>query len=49
MKVVAFVGDQMGDFPEAAEHIAGAGSDEAFGRSCFLLPNSMYGDWVDAR
>jgi len=44
--VLAFVGDQMGDFPAADEHIADAGTDDAFGRTCFLLPNSMYGEWV---
>ena len=46
MRVVAFVGDQMGDFPDATEHIPGAGGDDAFGRICFLLPNSMYGGWT---
>jgi acid phosphatase len=46
MRVLAFVGDQMGDFPAADEHIADTGTDEAFGRTCFLVPNSMYGDWV---
>jgi 5'-nucleotidase (lipoprotein e(P4) family) len=48
MRVVAFVGDQTGDFPDAAEHIPGTGTDDAFGRICFLLPNSMYGGWVTA-
>jgi 5'-nucleotidase (lipoprotein e(P4) family) len=46
MRVLAFVGDQLGDFPAAAEMIPGAGSDDAFGTTCFLLPNPMYGDWV---
>jgi 5'-nucleotidase (lipoprotein e(P4) family) len=46
MKVIAFVGDQMGDFPTADENIPETGSDAAFGRTCFLLPNPMYGDWV---
>src|SRR5262249_37857914 len=44
--VLAFVGDQMGDFPAADEHIADTGTDDAFGRTCFLLPNSMYGEWT---
>jgi 5'-nucleotidase (lipoprotein e(P4) family) len=44
--VVAFIGDQMGDFPAADERIADTGTDDAFGRTCFLLPNSMYGDWA---
>lgn len=46
MRVVAFVGDQMGDFPGPAEQISQTGSDAAFGRICFLLPNSMYGAWT---
>jgi 5'-nucleotidase (lipoprotein e(P4) family) len=46
MRVLAFVGDQLGDFPAAAEMIPGTGSDEAFGTTCFLLPNPMYGEWV---
>jgi len=46
IRVLAFVGDQMGDFPAAGEHIPDTGSDDAFGRTCFLLPNSMYGDWT---
>jgi len=46
MRIVAFVGDQMGDFPAASESIRGAGSDDAFGTTCFLLPNPMYGDWT---
>jgi len=51
MQVVAFVGDQIGDFPDAAEHIPGAGAaagDDAFGRVFFLLPNPMYGGWAAA-
>ena len=46
MRFVAFVGDQMGDFPEADEGIPNAGTDLAFGDTCFLLPQSMYGEWV---
>jgi 5'-nucleotidase (lipoprotein e(P4) family) len=47
-RVVAFVGDAMGDFPSAEEAIAGGGpaGDEAFGARYFLLPNPMYGRWV---
>jgi 5'-nucleotidase (lipoprotein e(P4) family) len=45
-RIAAFVGDQMGDFPDASEHISGTGTDDAFGRACFLLPNSMYGGWI---
>lgn len=46
MRVVVFVGDQIGDFPEASEQIPQTGTDAAFGRTCFLLPNSMYGGWT---
>jgi acid phosphatase len=46
MQIVAFVGDQMGDFPAGDEPIPGAGEDAAFGRTCFLLPNPMYGAWT---
>ena len=48
LNVVAFVGDQMGDFPAAGEAFAGAGTDAQFGRSFFLLPNPMYGKWTNA-
>jgi 5'-nucleotidase (lipoprotein e(P4) family) len=44
--IVAFVGDQLRDFPVADEQIPGTGIDAAFGRTCFLLPNPMYGDWT---
>ena len=46
--ILAFVGDQLGDFPSESEGIAQAGNDAAFGRVCFLLPNSMYGGWTTA-
>ena len=47
MKAVAFIGDQMGDFPEANESVAGAGTDASFGIMSFILPNPMYGgDWT---
>ena len=46
MRFIAFVGDQMGDFPEPDEGIPDAGTDLAFGRTCFLLPQAMYGEWV---
>jgi 5'-nucleotidase (lipoprotein e(P4) family) len=45
-QILAFVGDQMRDFPVADEKIPGTGTDAAFGRTCFLLPNPMYGDWT---
>jgi 5'-nucleotidase (lipoprotein e(P4) family) len=46
ISVVAFIGDQIGDFPLAGEPFDGAGSDAQFGRSFFLIPNPMYGAWV---
>jgi 5'-nucleotidase (lipoprotein e(P4) family) len=46
MSVLALVGDQMGDFPDADEKIPNTGTDAAFGATCFLLPNPMYGQWT---
>jgi 5'-nucleotidase (lipoprotein e(P4) family) len=46
MSIVAFIGDQLGDFPTAAERIPDTGTDAAFGSTCFLVPNSMYGAWA---
>ena len=46
MRVLAFIGDQMTDFPESDERLPDTGTDAAFGRTCFLLPNSMYGAWT---
>ena len=37
LKVVGYVGDQMGDFP--------SGQAKEFGKTSFLLPNPMYGKW----
>jgi 5'-nucleotidase (lipoprotein e(P4) family) len=37
LKVVAYLGDQMGDFPAEVE--------EALGTSIFVFPNPMYGKW----
>ena len=45
-QVVAFVGDQIGDFPGTGEHDPDAGNDLAYGSRFFLLPNPMYGGWV---
>jgi 5'-nucleotidase (lipoprotein e(P4) family) len=47
MKPIAYVGDQMGDFPESDEGVAGAGTDAAFGVTQFILPNPMYGEWTN--
>lgn len=46
MQIAALVGDQMGDFPDADEKIPNTGTDAAFGHTCFLLPNAMYGAWT---
>ena len=43
--VLAYLGDQMVDFPAAGEEADLTGPD-AFGVRCFLLPNPMYGDWT---
>jgi 5'-nucleotidase (lipoprotein e(P4) family) len=49
VRIVAYIGDQMGDFPGAGEEDAtasGPPADEAFGVRHFLLPNPMYGRWT---
>lgn len=46
VRVLAFIGDALGDFPAAGEDIAEAGNDAAFGRRFFLMPNPMYGTWT---
>jgi len=46
MAVLAYVGDQTGDFPQTGEADADAGRDEAFGVRYFLLANPMYGAWA---
>jgi 5'-nucleotidase (lipoprotein e(P4) family) len=48
LQIVAFVGDQMGDFPQKGEPFTDAGIDQAFGKSFFLLPQPMYGKWTNA-
>ncbi|HTK56780.1 MAG TPA: HAD family acid phosphatase, partial [Gemmatimonadales bacterium] len=44
--VLAFLGDQMGDFPAAGESDPDAGKDTAFGTRYFILPNPLYGAWT---
>lgn len=44
--VLAFIGDQMGDFPATGESDIDAGKDEAYGRRYFILPNPLYGSWT---
>jgi 5'-nucleotidase (lipoprotein e(P4) family) len=43
--VLAYVGDQLGDFPQAGESDPDSGKDTAFGVRYYLLPNPMYGAW----
>jgi acid phosphatase len=47
IRVLVYVGDQMGDFPGRGEGDPDAGQDAAFGRRFFLLPNPMYGSWTN--
>jgi 5'-nucleotidase (lipoprotein e(P4) family) len=44
--VVAYVGDQMTDFPAAGEDGEMSGGPAAFGVRYFLLPQPMYGAWT---
>ena len=37
LRVIGYVGDQMGDFPAEVE--------ESLGTSVFVFPNPMYGKW----
>ena len=47
LDVVAFVGDNILDFPGLTQAIrqAGEGAFSEFGVRFFLLPNPMYGSW----
>ena len=46
VEALAYVGDQLGDFPAAGEDLPDAGRDEALGTRFFLLPDPMYGSWT---
>jgi 5'-nucleotidase (lipoprotein e(P4) family) len=48
LTVVAFVGDNILDFPQLSQAIKGGGDDafNAFGSRFFVIPNPMYGSWV---
>ncbi len=46
--VVAYLGDNMGDFPGPDETQTGGSGEEEFGRRFFILPNPMYGPWTDS-
>jgi 5'-nucleotidase (lipoprotein e(P4) family) len=45
--VLAFVGDNITDFPKLSQAIRGTGDDafSEFGARYFVLPNPMYGSW----
>lgn len=43
VRVLAYIGDQMGDLPEPDE-----GVERTFGVNLFLIPNPSYGDWEQA-
>lgn len=44
--VLAWVGDNIQDFPQAGENDPDAGNDAAFGTRYFMIANPMYGGWV---
>lgn len=48
LTVVAFVGDNIKDFPQQSQAIKGSGDDafNGFGSRFFVIPNPMYGSWV---
>jgi 5'-nucleotidase (lipoprotein e(P4) family) len=48
LTVVAFVGDNITDFPALSQSIRGTGDDafNAFGSRFFVIPNPMYGSWA---
>jgi 5'-nucleotidase (lipoprotein e(P4) family) len=48
MKVVAYVGDNILDFPALSQQIRGQGVEAfaGFGARFFVLPNPMYGSWT---
>lgn len=46
LKVVLWMGDNIRDFPALTQ--VSAGNPEEFGTRYFVLPNPLYGSWVDA-
>jgi 5'-nucleotidase (lipoprotein e(P4) family) len=48
LAVLAFVGDNITDFPKLSQAIRGTGDEpfSEFGSRFFVLPNPMYGSWV---
>jgi 5'-nucleotidase (lipoprotein e(P4) family) len=49
LAVVAFIGDNIQDFPKLSQAIRGAGDAgfREFGSRLFVIPNPMYGSWVN--
>jgi 5'-nucleotidase (lipoprotein e(P4) family) len=45
MVVLAWLGDQMGDFPKPGEDIADPLNLDPWGRRYFVIPNPIYGAW----
>lgn len=45
-RVLAYVGDQLGDLPADGEESASFQRADCMGTRCFLLPNPMYGSWA---
>jgi 5'-nucleotidase (lipoprotein e(P4) family) len=48
LEVVAWIGDNIGDFPDATQALRDAPDPalDLFGRRYFVLPNPMYGSWM---
>ena len=48
LRVVMWVGDNIGDFPGLSQDVRGEGAAafDRFGRSYWVLPNPMYGSWT---
>ena len=51
MDVVAFVGDNIRDFPALSQAIKGSGAEAfaKFGTTFFVVPNPLYGSWEPRR
>jgi len=45
LTILAYLGDNIHDFPEAGEETQDGGRDAQFGHKYFLFPNPMYGSW----
>ena len=47
LDVVMWVGDNIQDFPGLSQDVRGAVAEEPFGSRYWVLPNPMYGSWVE--